>query len=194
MTYIRHRQRMVQESIFEDLCDTLIACRWFVGTTVRTVLNPANNTLQHVTTAESDVYPLMAKEYLEILDEYPSQQDEQKSPRINTLVIDSGTSGESSTVEMGNSSLRDQPYIFSMAFFAESDALAAALLSDLKDRYEGRLVGGTAIALYDYLTDPNVIVGWLEIDIFRFNKDPGQVSSEAGQLYVMELAVLDYIG
>lgn len=191
MTYIRHRHRAVQESVFQDLQDTLIACRWVAGTTSRTVINPANSTLQTVTTSEANLYPLAAKGNIQLIDFFP---DDPKSPEINTFAIDSGMAGDAFDGEMGNSRLKEQQYIFTMAFYAETDALANSVFNDLKDRYEGRLVAPDAIPLFDYLSvSPTTVVGYLDIESFLFTKDPQGIAPDTTQLYFGELTLLDYV-
>ena len=45
---------------------------------------------------------------------------------------DDGVPGESQYVEMG-SNMMEQPYVFTLAFYASSDAVALALMNDLRD-------------------------------------------------------------
>jgi hypothetical protein len=189
MTYIRHRQRMIQESIFEDLNNTLIACRWKDGTTTRSVVNPLNGNLEVVTTAPDDVFPMMRKGAVKIMDAFP---DEAAATDPNTLAMDYGLAGESDYREMGNSGAREQPYTFSMGLLVESDSVASAILSDLRDRYEGRIVAPDAIAIYDYLTDPNVIAAYLDVEYFRWTPMIAE-STKDTRLFSAELVVTDYI-
>ena len=191
MTYIRHRHRAIQESVFEDLQNTLIACRWIAGTTTRQVINPANNTLEVVTTAEGGLYPLASLGKVALIDYFP---DVAKSPDINTFAIDSGMAGDAIDGEMGNSRLKEQKYIFTMAFFAESDALANSVFNDLKDRYEGRLIAPDAIPMFDYLSvSPTTVVAYLDIEMFLFTKDPQNIAPDTTQLYFGELTLTDYV-
>ena len=57
MPYIRHRDRMVTASVYQDLKDTLIACRWLAGTTSRPVWNPNTPKVFNPVTGQYDVPP-----------------------------------------------------------------------------------------------------------------------------------------
>lgn len=188
---------MVQESVFEDLANTLIACRWMVGTTSRLVC-PAEvpyggAPLTQITTGTSDVYPLAQDHPVQLLDYFPEAQGElQGATPLNTLAMDNGRPAEAVPLELGSNS-REQPYVFNLALYAVSDAVADAVMSDLKDRYEGRLVSPEAIALYDYNTDPDDEVLWMDIDGFRFSRDTDNVAPAEVHLFFGELQITDII-
>lgn len=209
--YVRHRDRMVQESVFEDLKDTLIACRWMSGTTARKVIDPYNPGAGWavVTTSEAEVLKLVGKredgETAEVvlIDYFPEaggnddEAGESRKTELNTLAIDDGVPQEAQFVEMG-SNMQEQPYVFTMAFYASSDAVAKALLNDLRDRYNGRLVSDDHLNIYNYNApgfDENTLpVVRAEIDFFRFEKNSNdQVTPWEVHLYFAELTLTDVV-
>jgi hypothetical protein len=179
---------MIQESVADDLANTLIACRWMAGTTTRAVKNPANNLVEVVTTAPSAVYPLTAGSPVRIIDEFP---DGSSTPVENTMAVSMPLPGDGEGIEMG-SNFTEQPYLVSIGFYASTDALASAVLSDLKDRYEGRLVWGEAIPLINYLDDPDVIVSWMDVETFRYAADSETVAPDGPRLYFAEVGIVDF--
>jgi len=187
--YIRHRPRMIQESVADDLANTLIACRWMAGTTSRAVKNPANGLVEVVTTAPSAVYPLTEGNPVQIIDELPEGSE---TPTENSMAVSMPLPGDGEGLEMG-SSFSEQPYLISIGFYASTDALASAVLSDLKDRYEGRLVWGEAVPLINYLDDPNAIVAWMDVETFRYANDSETVSPDGPRLYFAEIGLVDYM-
>lgn len=210
--YVRHRDRMVQESVFEDLQNTLIACRWLSGTTSRSVVDPNNPSAgwQVVTTQVSDILKLVGQRddgslaQLVLLDYFPDKlnavDDEDTRPiktEFNTFAVDSGVTGEATPVELG-SNMMLQPYLFSMAFYATSDAVAKAVMNDLRDRYQGRIVGDDHIDLYnfndpDYDQDTTPPVVRMEIDSFRYTQNTVETSAWGVNLYIAELQVTDFV-
>lgn len=193
MAYIRHRSRMVQESVFEDLSNTLIACRWMEGTTNRPVLSPADGTSKVITTTADDIFKLAEGYPVNLLDYFPTAQGEQQGPTpLNTFAMDNGRPGNAVPLELGTNIL-EQPYMFNFAFFAVSDAVADAVFSDLKDRYEGRIVANEAIALYDFNTAPDDVAQWMEIDSFQYARDLENVAPSEVHLFFAELAITDIV-
>lgn len=193
MTYIRHRSRMVQASVFQDLQDTLIACRWMPGTTTRELTPPGGTSATVITTAGSDIFALAEGSPIVLLDYFPETQGESAGPTApNTLALDNGRPGDTTPLELGSLSL-EQPYLFNMAFYAVSDAVADAVMSDLKDRYEGRIVAGEAIPLYDFVGAGSDPVAWMEIDSFRYSRDLEQVAPSEVHLFFAELTLTDVI-
>jgi hypothetical protein len=99
-------------------------------------------------------------------------------------------------VEMG-SDLREQPYTFTMAFFARSDAVALALFNDLRDRYQGRLVQDDNISLYNFnasgYTDTTPPITRMEVDAFRYAQDANTVTPSDVHLYYAELQLTDFV-
>lgn len=207
--YVRHRDRMVQESVFEDLQNTLIACRWMAGTTTRPVVDPANpqNGWDIVTTAapmnlvgkrEDGTTPAEVV----LIDYFPeasgTDDDTGKSRKTewNTLAIDAGVPQNPQTVELG-SNMVEQDYLFTFAFYASSDAVAIALGNDLRDRYMGRIVGDDHINLYDY-NDPTFSpstppITRMECNYFRWAQNLEQVSPWEVHLYFGELSLTDFV-
>jgi hypothetical protein len=50
--------------------------------------------------------------------------------------------------------MEEKPYVFTVAFYAVSDAVALAVMNDLRDRYAGRLVSGDYVNLHDLTAPP----------------------------------------
>ena len=211
--YVRHRDRMVQESVVEDLQNTLIACRWMSGTTTRRVIDPNNPALgwTTVTTDPSQVLKIVGKraegstELAEVvlIDYFPEagrnddESGESRKTEWNTLAIDKGVAQEPMMVELG-SNMQEQPYIFTMAFYAASDAVALAMMNDLRDRYAGRLVTDDHINLYNYndpefdpVTSPPVCR--MEVEYFTFQQDAQTVTPWDVHLYFAELRIVDIV-
>lgn len=209
--YVRHRDRMVQESVFEDLENSLIAFRWMSGTTSRPVISPyaPNAGYQVVTTAPTQVLKLVGEredgERAEVvlIDFFPEAggnddaEGESRKTEYNTLAIDTGQAGESQLMEMG-SNMMEQPYVFTMVFYARSDAVALALMNDLRDRYFGRAVSDDNLNLYNF-NDPTFgpstpPVTRMEIDYFRYELSESQTAAPwEAHIYVAELSITDYV-
>lgn len=187
--YLRHRSRLVQQSIYEDLNNTLIACRWSVGTTTRPVLNPATDVVEIVTTEADDAYPLTGGTPITLIDYFPEDIGEITSP--NTLAVDVVRPEDPTDVEVG-SSLVEQPYVLNYALFAASDGCGTAVMGDLQDRYDGKLLGNGSIDLYDYLNNPATPAARMEIEIFRWTRDINGVAPET-HLFFGELTVVDFV-
>lgn len=160
---------MVHESVLEDLVNTLIACRWLSGTTTRPVNNPANGLFEVVTVEPDDVFALVVDDPISVINFFPDPTS--GPPEINTLAIDMPRPADPEALEMG-STLQSQPYKLTLAFYADSDAVAQSMMSDLGDRYAGRIVDGQAIPLFNYLgDDPDEPIALMEVEAFRFARD-----------------------
>lgn len=209
--YIRHRNRMVQESVFDDLRNTLIACRWMSGTTSRPVVDPEDpgSGWQILTRTVDDVLPLAGKREdgsvaeVVLIDFFPEasenedEANESRKTEYNTFAVDAGEPQEPQYVEMG-SNLQEQQYIFTMVFYAAGDAVALAMLNDLKDRYAGRIVADDHINLFNYndpiFSDATPPVARMEVDGFRYKRDEeDQVTPWEVSLYYAELVLTDYV-
>jgi len=190
MTYIRHRPRMVASSVFEDLKNTLIACRWMAGTTSKPVRNPDTGNLEVITVAETQTLRALEGNPIQLIDYFPDV-DGTETGRLNLLAMDQGSPGETVPVEMG-SSLEERPYTFNLAFYAVSDAAALALFSDLDDRYRGRIVEGAGIDLFNYLESASIPASRLEVDAFRWAQDDERAPSLV-HLYFGELNLTDVL-
>lgn len=197
--YVRHRDRMVQESVFEDVQDTLIACRWMAGTTARPVNDPYNpGTYAVVTTTADQVLPLADGYPVNLIDYFPETEGDALAGEPatgktlpNTMAIDQGIRGESVPRELG-SQAEMVPYTFTMAFFATSDAVAMAVLNDLRDRFRGRLVRGEAVALWDYNGDLSAPVNYMDVESFNYRMNAGDtVAPHEVHLYFAELLLVD---
>ena len=165
MTYVRHRDRMVQESVFEDLKNTLIACRWMPGTTSRAMLDPSDPSAPAapITTTQDRVLKIVGTNPINLIDSFPEAseiQDETESEQAvrgqtppNTLALDDAQAGEGQPAELG-STLTEVPYRFSLAFWGANVGIAQALMNDLRDRYAGRIIAADFIPLFDWNVDP----------------------------------------
>lgn len=199
--FVRHRDRMVQESVIEDLRDVLIACRWMAGTTARPVIDPAapGDGWKTITTAPSQVMKI-AVQQVKVIDFFPElsvgEDDSPRTTETNTLAVDTGVPGESALMELG-SDLREQPYVFTMAFYAESDAVALAMFNDLRDRYQGRLVRDDHVDLFNYnaadYDNTTAPVTRMEIDAFRYARDVETATPSDIHLYYAELQLTDFV-
>lgn len=208
-TYIRHRDRMVQDSVFEDLKNTLIACRWMAGTTSRPVRDPAKpNTFDPVTgvvtvpvpevitTDPSQILSLLRGKPVVPIDYFPDAEgskDRSAATEKNTLAMDTGQPSDPEQAELG-SPLVEQEYVFNFAFYAGSDAIALAVLNDLRDRYNGRIVDGSGINLYDYNTAPDVVAVRMDVEAFHYARPDEQVAPHEVHMYFAELIITDYVG
>lgn len=173
MTYIRHRPRMVRESVYEDLKIVLGDLGWLA--------NHATPVMAMLTE------PITVTDYFPVEAIYQGEEVE-----LNTLAIDQGTPNEPQYVELGGTD-REQLYIFNFAFFAENDGIALSLFSDLSDRYKGVSPGDReAVSLFDYnAATPTPVV---EMDVLSFEvaKSPEQ-PAPGRLLWFAQLVVSDYL-
>lgn len=209
--YVRHRDRMIQESVFQDVRDTLIACGWMPGTTSRTVKNVTDPTLGYglmETLAEGvspngdpwkqSMLPLLQSQPVVLIDFFPESEDSTSvagrpvSSRTapNTLAIDSGTRGETVPRELG-SNAEIIEYQFSLAFYAISDGVALAVLNDLVDRYLGRLVRPDFVELWDYNSESSLPVNCMDVESFRYTMNAEAVTGPEVHLYFGQLVITD---
>lgn len=153
MAYIRHRSRMVRQSVWNDLNRLLGELNW-TGATPLGILESK---------------PLVVTDYFP--EDYATQGVELEP---NLLAMSTGTPGAPYQYEMGG--IRAQDYTFRFMLICVSDAMAQALLQDLSDRYMGESESG-AIPLYNYnAATPQFIVN-LETDSFRFGPADEQVAA-----------------
>lgn len=208
MVYVRHRDRMVQESVYEDLRNALLACHWLAGTTTRDVKYPDGTAMPAGTTVtEAQVLKLVGTKpnpagtatvpaQVVVIDYFPEVEEDDGTTghtEPNTLAIDEGVADTPEPVELG-SNLMEQVYTFSLAFYANSDAVAKAVLNDLRDRYFGRIVKGDWIDLYDYNSaTPDVPVGPMEILDFTYARNTDLVSPHEVHLFFAQLEIVDYV-
>lgn len=200
--YVRHRDRMIQESVFQDLQDTLIACRWMPGTTSRPVVDPDTGAWGLVTTAPSQTLALLEDNPLVLIDYFPEAEGgavagdpESGQTALNTFALDNGTRIASDPRELGNPTAEYITYRFNMAFYASSDAVAQAVFGDLADRYRGRLVRGDVIELWDFNTSSSLPVVLMGVDSFQFtsNADGTLAVPNEVHLYFGELVIEDEV-
>lgn len=205
MTYVRHRDRMVQESVLEDLTNTLIALRWMPGTTSRTVISPYDLPAgrQIVTTANHQVLKILGSHPIKLIDYFPEATTDEAGlagepasgkTLLNTLAMDDGQAGDPQPLELG-SSLAEIPYRFAFAFWASSVGVAQALMNDLRDRYRGLVVNTDAIVLYDFNTDPDEPVVAMPVDGFSYMRSTEDEAApfEATMFYA-QLTITDTVG
>lgn len=200
--YVRHRDRMVQQSVFDDLQDTLIAFGWLSGTTTRPVVNPDTGAWGVMTVAPADVLALLDESPINLIDFFPELEGgvEMGEPAtgktpLNTLALDNGTRMESAPLEMGNAISEEVLYRFTLAFYASSDAIAQALLSDLADRYRGRTVRDDSVELWNYNRSDSMPVVRMSVENFTFTSAADQEVSYPAELklYFAELLVQDEV-
>lgn len=210
--YVRHRDRMAQESVFQDLQDTLIACRWMSGTTSHKVISPYDPGAgwQIVTTTANQVLPAVGKKddnsndkaEILLIDYWPEaggnndEEGESRKTEPNTFAVDTGVPQESEFMEMG-SNMVEQPYAFTFAFYASSDGVALAVMNDLRDRYAGRIVSDDHLDLYNF-NDSNYDgdtppVVRMEIISFKYQQDAETVQPWDVHLYFGELILSDFV-
>jgi len=209
MPYIRHRDRMVTASVYQDLKDTLIACRWMAGTTSKPVwspdtpktFNPETGQFESppaavITTAPNQVLQLLQGKPMNVIDYFPETEGNRpRDQRVpdNTFAMDSGQPGDPQDAELG-SDVQEQEYVFNFAFYAVSDAAAIAVFSDLRDRYNGRIVADAGVNLYNLNSvTPTTPILQMEIDSFRYARPNEQVTPADIHLYFAELTLTDWI-
>lgn len=204
--YVRHRDRMVQESIFEDLKDTLIACHWLVGSTAHEVWNPNVEppVWETVGTAPfigpNGPLPLLGSDPLVLIDYFPETEDDdgatvgtsKSKTAPNTFALDAGTAGAATPRELG-STAQMVPYTFNMAFFAASDAVAQAVFNDLRDRYAGRIIRDDSIALWNYNSGDDIPVVQMAVERFSYRLNTELATPPNIHLYFGELLLTDEV-
>lgn len=174
--YVRWRPRMVHQSVLSDLKATLEALDWYVIATPTTIPTEVAGILSS---------PLV------IQDAFPEEGVyQQNAPVKNTLTMDMGLPGVIELGELGG--YFEQVYKFSFAFFAESDAVAKALLSDLSDRYTG-LTASPFITLTNYAENPSTEIVRMEVESFIYAPNPEAVAPGEHHLYFAEMVLTDYI-
>lgn len=199
--YVRHRDRMIQESVFQDVRDTLIACRWLDGTTAQPVWNPQSGVWEVVTTAPEDILPLLEGGPVHLIDYFPEAEGsdvvgepEAAKVALNTLALDSGTRSGNAPMELGNRSAEYVLYRFNMALYASSDAVAQALMNDLADRYKGRLVRPDFIDLWDFNSTSTEPVVRMSAETFTYvANDDRSIQPHEVHLYFGELILEDQV-
>lgn len=191
--YVRHRDRMVQESVYQDLKDTLIACRWMAGTTAQPVVDPYDpDDPIVVTTILADVLPLTQGNPVNLIDFFPKAELETFKTEMNTFALDNGTADDMIPMELG-SNATEQAYTFTMAFWAKSDAVALAVLNDLRDRYAGRFVRNETISLWDYNTNATDPVVRMDIESFKYSQNVDAIAPGEVHLFFAELVLTDFV-
>lgn len=168
--YVRHRPRMVRQSVFEDLRATLLDTQWLGDTTL----------------------PLLGGNPLVLIDYFPRDAQYQgEAIQPNTFALDVGEPDDLVEQQLGGG-LWSQQYRFNMAFYANSDALAIAVLSDLNDRYTGR-TGDDYLMLYNYLVEPPTEVVRMDVEAFRYARPTDVQAPHQLTLYFAELALTDWL-
>lgn len=166
--FVRWRPRMVRQSVLQDIKQTLSVSGWLGIPTV--------GLLTQAITFE---------------DAFPEEDLVQgRTVGLNTFVLDNGRPGVLEEYEMGG--LYSRPYAFSMAFFAETDAVALSLYSDLADRYNGLTVSPW-ISLYNYAAATPTLVTRMEVESFEYGRAPREVAGQERHLFLAELQVLDFV-
>lgn len=186
MPYIRHRPRMVRESVLEDLRNTLVALDWVPDDPSWKPGDPYDPSefMGMLST------PVIIEDYFPVEAVYQGEKVE-----LNTLAVDQGTPQEPQPIEMG-SNVYEQAYYFNFAFFAENDALALALFGDMNDYYlavQGNPLGGRGvITLFNYLDATPTSVLEMEVRSFEVAKSPQQ-PAPGRLLWFAQLVVADLL-
>lgn len=192
--FVRHRDRMVQESVYQDIKDTLIACRWMTGTTSVEVIDPNDPGFgpKIVTTTEDQVMKLAKDAPLILIDYFPQSEQDGTKTEPNTFALDNGTADDMIPMEMGSNAC-EQVYTFTMAFWANSDAVGLAVMNDLRDRYSGRLVRNETLCLWDYNNVSATPVCYMDVDRFIYNQNTDAVGPGDVHLFFAQLSLTDYV-
>lgn len=180
--FVRWRPRMVRQSVYKDMVDTLLtSCGWPV------VINGVRQDgINSIPASTLQVTPLNIIEY------FPEDGFGQNNPVLpNTLALDNGLPGPLEMSSMGG--LFERTYRFQYAFYAENDAVAQSVFSDLSDRYLG-LADSPFITLYNFATtpDPTPIVR-MEVEDFQYSRAPGEVAPWEKHLFLAFMEVTDYV-
>lgn len=221
--YIRHRDRMVQESVQQDVADTLIACRWMTGTTSRPMYDPQippfiqNGTnldgspkmvpnpayVAAFITCGDPGRPVMGMvgtpvtmiDYFEdLVSDDENVVGDPDSGHTDPNTLAVDDGQAGEPVEVEmGSTMLEVPYRFTMAFYAESVGVAQALLNDLRDRYKGKIVAPEYIPLYDFNTDPNLEVSRMEVEDFTYLRDVETATAADVTLFYAQLTLTDYV-
>lgn len=170
MAYIRHRSRMVRESVLEYIRAILEELDW-----------TGDSTLAMLSSG------VLVEDYFPVEAVYQGEDI-----ALNTLAIDQGTPSEPEYVELGGEDRR-QTYTFNFAFFAESDGVALALFSDLADKFLGMYPGASeGIPLFNYLVATPTFVTNMEVTSFEVAKSPQQ-PAPGRLLWFAQLTISDYL-
>lgn len=180
--YVRWRPRMVRQSVYEDMVNTLlVSAGWPV-----LINGVRQDGINAVPESDLKVTPLNIIEY------FPDDGFSQDNPVLpNTLALDNGLPGELEMSSMGG--LFERPYRFQFALWGEDDAVAQAVFSDLSDRYLG-LAESPFITLYNYRTtpDPTPIVR-MEVEAFQYTRAPGTLAPWEKHLFLAVMELTDYV-
>lgn len=215
-SYVRHRARMVRQSIYEDARHLLEVPRDYMG-------RLADDPDVALDGGQPDVYswlnadpalvlPLLGEYPLTFIEYFPEEGlQAYEKIALNTLALDNGAADPESEFELGG--LMAQQWTFTFAINSSTDAVAQALFQDLNDRYVGRLsippqqelldnleIGDSApdpyrsryITLYNYVETPPIPVTRMEVETFQFVKSTEEVAPGV-QLFFAELVVTDFL-
>lgn len=166
MTYVRWRSRMVRESVWQDILQSLERTNWLGETPMSILTTP-----------------------IKLVEAYNEEALYQgQAPDPNTFSMDNGRPGPLEEDELGG--MYGRHYQFGITFFAESDVVGLSLFEDLRDRYDG-LTDAPYISLYDYNTDPDEVVVRMESVSFGYALAPEQMANR--HLYFAEIIVKDFV-
>jgi len=215
-SYVRHRARMVRQSIYEDARHVLETPRDYMGrleSDPDVVLGPDGPLVYSWLHDDPDLTLPLLGEYPLTFIEYFPQEGLQAYEKIalNTLALDNGMAEPEKEYELGG--LFSQEWTFTFAINSSTDAVAQALFQDLNDRYVGRVrvppqqelldnlesgdtdpdpYAAARITLYNYVTDPPIPVTRMDVESFQFTKSAEEVAPGV-QLFFAELVVTDFV-
>lgn len=220
MDYVRHRSRMVRQSIYEDAKHTLKVRRDYAG---RLEDDPDVATVGTGMDERPDVYawldddpdyqaPLLGEHPLTFIEAFPEGGlAAYEKIELNTLSLDNGQPEAEQEYELGG--ILSQGWVFTFALNASTDAVAMALFQDLTDRYIGRVecppqeellanldesdpapptIKGPKVTLYNYAVTPPIPVVRMEVEEFKFAKTAEEIAPGV-QLFLAELVVRDFL-
>lgn len=217
MAYVRHRARMVRQSVYEDAKHVLSIPRDYAGRLASDpdVAKKSFNVPDVYSWLDNDptrTLPLLGEYPLTFIEYFPEEGLEAyEKIALNTLALDTGTSDPEQEYELGG--FYSQKWVFTFAINSSTDAVAQALFQDLNDRYVARVkvppqqellanleladnapdpYAASRITLYNYVTDPPIPVSRMEVETFQFAKSVEQVAPGV-QLFFAELVLMDLI-
>ena len=216
--YVRHRARQVRQSVYEDAKHALSTRRDYAGRleTDPDVARDDEDEPEVHAWIDSDPdhrVPLLGESPLTFIEYFPEGGlAAYEKIELNTLALDNGRAEEEYQYEMGG--LMAQEWTFNFALNASTDAVAMALFQDLNDRYVGRAVyppqqelldnlqsgddppapfSSDRVTLYNYAATPPIPVTRMEVESFRFAKNPEEEVAPGVHLFFGELVITDFL-
>ena len=215
--YVRHRSRMVRQSIYEDAKHVLSVARDYAGRLENDPLVAINqigspDVYSWISATPPRVMPLLGEYPLNFIEYFPDEGLEAyEKIQLNTLALDNGVPGPEQEYELGG--MYSQEWMFTFAMNASTDAVGQALFQDLNDRYIGRLkippqqelldnlapgdtppdpFNADRVTLYNYAASPPIPIARMEVESFQFAKSLDEVAPGV-HLFLAELVIADFL-